>query len=759
MATRYKAKKLVLENEDGWKDHTRDAFKQLNPCEEVCEIFGSVEAHNERELVLHYENTIINDIDVSVFYNNGRELTDEDISRLENVGNKNRTNRKGISETGFALRTIMANAVTKDLDIETITTTNMCDFSFFTGKNSSGVNYSFAIDYDFRVINSTNYKEADIFSSSKSEYMKLYSSLEQKYGAGVMVVIPKKIDEDNSKITSGLRLMFNKIPCKIFLNNVDITEKKSGRFLDDNYGNPYVEIEIMVHKVKEGKKKEINVIDFLVKDKANIHNDVDIKDRYCFKLKPSIKTTKDINHLFSYFVKHNSYEADIPANSPLFYKSDANIQTFKRNDTKSNSRKYYDHDDTLNRTGIKLYTNNSALSPSAPSFKESNNNVSDHFSSKVASDRGCTHGNSLDGFTFDENQCMQIDYNENNNESWYSKDTSLLNITAVKSGSSIKRKDDRDSALIAIPFLITGFAAEFLFKKQKKESKKKISKEQELENKLKAAEAEALQEQKAREAAEAKALQEQEAREAAEAKALQEQEAREAAEAKALQEQQEKEAAEAKALQEQQEKEAAEKLAQKAETNAKKEKEAKEAAQKKEREAEEKADQEQRERIEAEQRADVAEEQRDVAEEQRDVAEEQRDDAEQKYKKDKIPSDIRVPTWRRQFGKCDEGECPICETLISLHKDHKGVASCAHIISEKDKGPMDTINMIYLCNSCNSKHKKGLLTDYVKEYKSHNRYQDFISQFKVKDQLSELVAKYKSDYPSLLNLEEDLNAL
>ena len=70
---------------------------------------------------------------------------------------------------------------------------------------------------------------------------------------------------------------------------------------------------------------------------------------------------------------------------------------------------------------------------------------------------------------------------------------------------------------------------------------------------------------------------------------------------------------------------------------------------------------------------------------------------------------------------------------------------------------MNTFNMIYLCSCCNSKHKKGLLTDYVKENKSTDSYHKFMNKFH--GQLSQLVSTYKKEFPVLLNLEEDLNTL
>jgi hypothetical protein len=80
-----------------------------------------------------------------------------------------------------------------------------------------------------------------------------------------------------------------------------------------------------------------------------------------------------------------------------------------------------------------------------------------------------------------------------------------------------------------------------------------------------------------------------------------------------------------------------------------------------------------------------------------------------KYKKQKISPKLRIEVWRKEFGICDEGKCPICTNNINIGKNG---FHCSHIQSEINGGSTELNNLRPLCEHCNLKMGKKNWNNY-----------------------------------------------
>jgi hypothetical protein len=80
------------------------------------------------------------------------------------------------------------------------------------------------------------------------------------------------------------------------------------------------------------------------------------------------------------------------------------------------------------------------------------------------------------------------------------------------------------------------------------------------------------------------------------------------------------------------------------------------------------------------------------------------------YKKKPIPSALRKAVWKRYFKDSDNGLCVCCNTQeINIYR-----FDCGHVISEKNGGPAEILNLRPICQTCNSSMRTENMDDFIK---------------------------------------------
>ena len=75
-------------------------------------------------------------------------------------------------------------------------------------------------------------------------------------------------------------------------------------------------------------------------------------------------------------------------------------------------------------------------------------------------------------------------------------------------------------------------------------------------------------------------------------------------------------------------------------------------------------------------------------------------------KKQHIPTSLKKQIWKKQFGKCTEGTCYVCNTKIGIPRrigknTSLPSAEYGHIKAEKEGGKVTSTNLKLICKKCN----------------------------------------------------------
>lgn len=87
-----------------------------------------------------------------------------------------------------------------------------------------------------------------------------------------------------------------------------------------------------------------------------------------------------------------------------------------------------------------------------------------------------------------------------------------------------------------------------------------------------------------------------------------------------------------------------------------------------------------------------------------------------------ISDTLKAKVWKNEFGKDENGACPILYCDSKLSNKTKYGFQCGHVISVANKGKTDEDNLKPICANCNSKMSSQNWTDYEEDLRRENEW-------------------------------------
>ena len=278
---------LELDDTDGWKQPTKDQFKDFTIVEQLCEILGSMEQSSEPNI----SHRITIDIDTSSIRvtHNGSPINTNDMLRLlKAYSHKIKADKKGTSKQGIGWRAVAASCANGELkDYNINEDYDYSNYSVMISKVKEDININ-----DANINININIKKNSIITFIHDEnfqiellidnkfYVDLYNS-NMKDEAGMMFIIPNNHDINNKgkdDLIHSLKLLYNRSDCELFFNKKNIFETKRFNYVTDKIkDNRYLEVRFKLYTHKNSKVLKMSIL-----NKKNIKN-LENKDHY-FKM-------------------------------------------------------------------------------------------------------------------------------------------------------------------------------------------------------------------------------------------------------------------------------------------------------------------------------------------------------------------------------------------------------------------------------------------------------------------------------------------
>ena len=532
---------LELHDKYSYKKPFKAQWKGLDTIDIIFEILGSVEKYKEDlDITIQFEEHNL------FIYHNGKPVDKDDISRLMALAtHKLNKNRKGVSKQGVGWRAVATISSNKNFS-EGYDINNFFQYSSMLSKLDSDIpktesdipSHSISQLEKDEVICFIHDNDFKIRFCNSGFYNDIYNRyLEGRYG--VLFIIPfdtTLTSYDDHYIEHKLKLLFNRLDCKLTYNNVNnkyskqVFENKPFYYVDRNIpNNRYLEVkcEMFTYYKKKILKMNIvyskNIIDpdnELIAEKdhyfwINTHRSIDeVMQKYEYNdwIMDIEDTSKLVPDDYIFYIRMMGFDPDNHGNNEGFKKWWKYYSPFK---TKGKGIEGYGD-------GIIPYINNHCLKYSSDASQKGYLKQPKFYPSKKllignnwqGKDSGTNWERSFNNktITYKKNQNFLCEYIEGFNTD---SEKSFLTINPIKSKTSVCDTTQSKGYSKTIPFFLLWLSHKYLW--DITEEKIELT----LEQKLKEAEQDKLQAQQKAKEEEQKKLQAQQKAKEEEQKKLQ----------------------------------------------------------------------------------------------------------------------------------------------------------------------------------------------------------------------------------------------